>query len=101
MSIDAWAKVSEAVAQADSITWDGCHKIYVLMDVCQTAEMKEHGYDPLYKIKDIGQYKALQYLRKWYSSSCGLRFINSVRTVTGNPNEGFSNLIAQFEDIDS
>jgi hypothetical protein len=94
---DYWARVIKALPQADSIAWDGCHKIYVQMDAEQTAQMEGYGYDPLLKISDIGVEKALGTLKEWFADSCGLRFIESVRTVQGNPNEGFDALIPQCE----
>lgn len=99
-----WSLVEERVADADSIAFDGCHKIYVLMDAHQTALMKEYGYE-----KDGAQMRVasertkgelLGALREWYDDSCGLRFINAVRTVEGNPNDGFETLIGQFDDED-
>jgi hypothetical protein len=33
-----WAAVAEAIPQAKSMHWDGCHKIYLAMDDAQTAE---------------------------------------------------------------
>ena len=42
-----WGKVEVAVELAKGIAFDECHKIYVLMDDGQMAQMKEYGYDPL------------------------------------------------------
>ena len=36
---DVWFDVETALESADSIAFDGCHKIYVLMD---TREIVEH-----------------------------------------------------------
>jgi len=40
-----WGKVEVAVEMAKGIAFDTCHKIYVLMDDGQMAQMKEYGYD--------------------------------------------------------
>jgi hypothetical protein len=40
----------------------------------------------------------LDTLERWYEDSCGLRFINGVSTVDGDPNEGYVDLIAQGAD---
>jgi hypothetical protein len=94
---EAWGQVRDTLADADSIAWDGCHKIYVLMDKDQTAEMVSYGYDPLLPVTDPSV--ALDTLCGWYEESCGLRFIEAVKTVPRgeNRNGGFTRLIGQFE----
>lgn len=91
-----WARVAIALAGADSITWDGCHKIYVLMDPAQTEDVRDSGYRPVLKVTDVGS--AFETLRDWYAKSCPLRFISAVKTVEGDANDGFTNLIPQFEE---
>lgn len=93
-------KVEEVIGEARGIAWDTCHKIYVLMDDEQMALMKTYGYDPLISADEMSADKMLETLKEWYESSCGLRFINAVRTTPNDPNEGFVNLIGQFEDED-
>lgn len=99
-----WSLVEERVADADSIAFDGCHKIYVLMDAAQTAEMVGYGYQEDGSVmifsKHASPSEMLTYLHNWYDASCGLRFINAVRTVEGDPNDGFETLIGQFDDED-
>jgi len=91
-----WEDVEYELQGADSIVWDGCHKIYLHMDSEQTALMESYGYDePLIKADDLSASEMLQILKEWYDDSCGLRFIQSVRTVKGDPNEGYTNLIPQ------
>jgi hypothetical protein len=92
----AWAQVAAALPEAKGIAWDTCHKIYVLMDQEQFDLMASYGYDPLIPVTDT--YEALQTLKEWYGDSCGLRFINAVKTVEGDPNEGFIDLIAQLDE---
>lgn len=94
----AWARVQGALSGAKAICWDGCHKIYLLMDEGQVKEMEEHGYERgegLVLVTD--QAEALAMLKDWFACSCGLRFINAVKTVEGDPNEGYTQLIEQFE----
>jgi len=81
--------VQQALSSAKGMSWDECHKIYVLMDDHQVAHMAELGYAVMAPDFDV--------LSKWFDESCSLRFVSAVRTVDGDPNEGFSNLIAQFE----
>lgn len=90
---DILATLTDAVG----IAWDGCHKIYILMDETEYKLWEEYGYDPLIRVDSPDQ--ALVTLQDWWEQSCGLRFINSVRT-TLNPNDGFDDLIPQFADED-
>lgn len=96
----------QMLATATGIAWDGCHKIYVLLDEEQFDLMVsyEYGKTPtgdseLVEIESDGDREAaFTTVKEWYESSCGLRFINTVRTVDGDPNEGFDDVIAQCED---
>ena len=90
-----WEDVEYELQGADSIAWDGCHKIYLQMDSEQTAKMISYGYDPLIMASDSTVPEMLTTLKKWYNDSCELRFINAVRTVVGDPNEGYTSLIHQ------
>lgn len=92
-----WRKIASILVDAFSIAWDGCHKIYILMDETQHKQMIEYEYDPLLRLDALGIDVALRTLHEWYDASCGLRFINAVHTVEANPNEGFTTLIGQFE----
>ena len=60
---------------AKGIAFDTCHKIYILLDDTQAAQVAE-----------------------WYMESCALRFVNAVKTVEGDANEGFIVVIGQGED---
>lgn len=93
-----WQNIEQALGSAVSIAWDGCHKIYILLDEEQHQQMDGYGYDPLLRLDAIGADRALALLREWYADSCALRFINTVRTNRADPNEGFTALISQFED---
>ena len=95
-----WGKVEVAVELAKGIAFDTCHKIYVLMDDDQMALMKGYGYDPLIAADTTTPEQMLTTIRKWYETSCGLRFVSGVRSVDGDPNEGFIDLIPQGLDDD-
>lgn len=95
-----WAKVEVATQMAKGIAFDNCHKIYVLLDDTQMAQMKEWGYDPLLSSDELTPKEMLATIREWYNESCGLRFVNAVRTVEGDPNDGFIDLIPQGADYD-
>ncbi len=92
-----WNKVADATVKAVSITWEGCHKIYIHMDEGRHDDAVEIGYDCL-RLDDIGFDEAMKNLREWYDESCGLRFISTITTVPRgtNPNLGFDDLIPQF-----
>ena len=90
-------KVEESLKNARGIAFDNCHKIYVLMDDEQMVEMREYDYDPLISADDMAADEMLATIKKWFDESCALRFVSAVRTVKGNPNEGFTTLIAQGE----
>ena len=82
---------------AKAIAFDTCHKIYVLMDDEQVQKMREYEYDPLITNEEMSASEMFDTIRMWYDDSCGLRFIDAVRTNEDNPNEGFETLIGQGE----
>jgi len=90
--------VRERVGGAKAIAWDTCHKIYLLMDDEQVETMRGYGYDPLITNKESTPEEMLTTLKDWYSDSCGLRFIQAVKTNHIDPNAGFESLIGQGED---
>lgn len=87
-----FSTVEAVMPYAKAMHFDGCHKIYLSMDDAQVGLMREYGYG--IEVPD------LEKLKGWYEESCGLRFVQSVRTVTGDPNEGFDDLIPQFDGED-
>ena len=90
-----WDKVGETLSDAKGIAFDGCHKIYVLMDDEQMVAMKGYGYDPLISAEDYTANEMLTTIMDWYEDSCGLRFVQAVYTNNDDPNEGFVSLIEQ------
>ena len=90
-----WDNVEEYVAECKGIAFDTCHKIYVLMDDAQIAKMREYEYDPLYTTADMSAKEMLETVKHWYAESCGLKFVEAVATVEGDPNDGFTTLIEQ------
>jgi len=65
---------------ADSIGWDGCHKIYILQDKDQTDKMKDYGYTYLWEKDQMDSDSMTNTILQWYKQSCGLRFIDSIST---------------------
>lgn len=85
-------------AIAKAIAWDGCHKIYVLMDDEQVELMRSYGYDPLITSKEMNSAQMSETVMDWYEQSCGLRFVEAVNTDHDNPNNGFVSIIPQGDD---
>lgn len=89
---EGWEAVEEYLQDALSISWDGCHKIYLAMDedehtwFCENYEDTRHGSPE----------ELLEILREWWDSSCSLRFISAVSHNSVDPNDGFVSLISQF-----
>lgn len=77
---DYETELQELTATADSIAWDGCHKIYILQDSYQTDQMKNYGYNYLITRDQIDSYSMLNTIKQWYRESCSLRLIDSVAT---------------------
>jgi len=92
-------EIKEYIRRSKAIAWDGCHKIYVLMDDEQVTEMEGYGYEGDFLIKTHGKFvdDVLAIVKHWYDESCGLRFIEAVSTNHEDSNAGFTSLIAQFE----
>lgn len=95
-----WDKVEDALVDAKGIAFDTCHKIYVLMDDEQMAQMKSYEYDPLISADTMSQTEMLATLKEWFEQSCGLRFISAVTTHPTDPNLGFEDLIEQGAEDD-
>jgi hypothetical protein len=95
-----WDLVKDRIGDAKGIAFDTCHKIYVLMDDEQMAQMKEYDYDPLISVADMSSNEMFDTVKKWYEESCPLRFIEAVKTVEGDANEGFETLIGQGDSDD-
>lgn len=100
---DIWEDVAEAVSSAEGIAFDGCHKIYVLMDSNQVHLTAGYGYgvedDTLYTKQQMSETELLDTLKRWYkkAQNCGLQFIDKVSTMPEgvDANEGFESLIYQ------
>lgn len=95
-----YSAVEEALDTAKAIAWDGCHKIYVLLDDEQVSLMRGYGYDPLITSDEMTPNQMLATIVGWYEESCGLRFVDSVTTNHEDPNLGFETLIPQGADDD-
>lgn len=104
---EQWEAVKDALRVGKAIAFDGCHKIYILMDDEEVAQKKSYGYGQdddgsvllaIEPDQPMEAYFALVY--DWFEDSCGLRFIYAVSTNKANPNDGYTTLIGQFDDED-
>lgn len=80
--------VEGVLDKAVSITWDGCHKIYVTLDEVSHNQLIEYEYE-MVSVK--GKDEALAQLHDWWEVSCGLRFIQGVEGE-----KTFHDVIPQF-----
>jgi hypothetical protein len=92
-----WDLVEEYTENAKGIAFDTCHKIYVLMDDKQVAQMREYEYDLIHTADEMNPSQMLDTLKVWFEKSCPLRFIEAVESVPEgkDENEGFTTLIEQ------
>jgi hypothetical protein len=84
--------LDDLMYQTDSVSFDGCHKIYLNMDAKQTEKMIGYGYDKTI-IDTPAAMKDL--VLTWYEDSCSLRFINAVFT-NDDETDKFVTVIGQF-----
>lgn len=85
--------IRDTLKNATAITWDTCHKIYLLMDDKQVEEMRGYGYEPIIDVDDVTGCMAI--LKSWYESACGLRFIEAIATDPETGEDVFTSLIGQ------
>ncbi len=76
-----------------SVSWDGCHKIYLNMDYAQHEKMIGYGYDKT--IVNNNPWITQQEVEKWYEDSCSLRFIDAVFSNDDNTDK-FVTVVPQF-----
>ena len=89
--------LEDVINECHSITWDECHKVYILMDAEQTEKVKGYGYELVIEMSQSNPYTMLAHIQDWYDSSCSLKFIDVVYTEDGN--DEFYPLVAQGEEL--
>lgn len=92
-----WTKVKNYINRANAIAFDDCHKIYILMNIEQTEQMYNYGYEDIFKINDNNKEQAYALLREWYYGACSLRFVEAVEDINENK---FETLIEQDFETD-
>jgi hypothetical protein len=96
--------IDKALESAVALAWDGCHKIYILMDDEQANLTRSYGYGnsdgdsefQWIEHEPDGRARAAATLRDWWDYSCGLRFISTV--TSPGQNEDFVHIIPQCEE---
>jgi hypothetical protein len=81
--------IDAALNDAVSITFDGCHKIYIALDTKSHDGFVRYDYDMIL-VDD--KTDAMDLLLQWWNVSCGLRFISAVAN-----DDTFHRLIPQSE----
>lgn len=90
-------ELEEAINQADSIAFDGCHKIYIQLDEKQTQKMRDYEYENIITADESNPYDMFEKVKTWYDDSCGLRFIYAV--ANGEEEDEFFSIVSQMEDL--
>ena len=95
-------KIREYTDDAKGIAFDTCHKIYVLMDDEQVALMRSYGYgedDPnaIATSDQLDPAEMATVVTTWFERSCGLKFITAVSSDKSFGEDGWLNIISQFE----
>lgn len=85
--------LDEIVAQAYSLSWDGCHKLYLNMDEAQHEKIMGYGYDLTIINRDPAV--TMDKIEEWYNDSCSLRFIDAVFT-NDDETDKFVTIVPQF-----
>ena len=85
-----WQEIVEsAVAEAFGICWDECHKIYICKDEIAFNSMRDdYGYTMQRLTEEVD---GVELLWSWFSSGCGLEFINSI-----DKSDEIRNIVPQF-----
>lgn len=82
--------------RASTVAWDGCHKIYLNMDIEQTGKMVGYGYSNMVGGTTESKQDAVF---RWYEDSCSLRFLDAVFTQPDGGDQ-FVVVVSQFEGED-
>lgn len=90
---DLWAAVDATVDVAAGLQFDGCHKIYVIME--WDTVNKDYPHSVNLSLGDNRE-QGKKLLRAWWDKSCELRFIQRI-DGNGRGNDQYHDLIGQGE----
>ena len=95
---DVWTEVDAYLSEAKAIAFDGCHKIYILMDHAQVHQSAGYGYGEdgsfLITKQTLNDKEMLALIKTWYNDSCGLKFVQAIESVPDSEDE-FTSIIPQ------
>lgn len=77
------SKLEKYTTTAKGIAWDGCHKIYILLDSIEVEKMRGYGYENLITSEQMDGKEMAKQVWDWYRASCPLRLIDAVSSVDG------------------
>ena len=80
---EGFKKLEKILPEAKGIEWDGCHRIYVLMD---EGDMMG-GFEFLVRADEATPTQMLETLKEWWDQSCKWRFIMCMATSAANPRD--------------
>lgn len=89
--------VRTTVDSAVGVTWDGCHKIYLLMDATSCEYMEGNGYEVHYRAGCCSA-DMFDAVRGWWDDSCRLRFVDAIESsgdLDGGPVRTYWSIIGQ------
>ena len=85
-------RVASYLENCAGITWDECHKIYIIMDEEEVKRMEGFEYQV---IKLDSKRERMRLIKKWYKESCSLRFVQVISCIDGE--EKFVNAVGQCD----
>ena len=83
-------RVASYLENCAGITWDECHKIYILMDEEEVKRMEDFEYQV---IKLATKRERMRLIKNWYKESCPLKFVDVISNIDGE--EKFTQAIEQ------
>jgi hypothetical protein len=96
-------QVIKAVMDCEGVAWDGCHKVFVLMDKEQVERLRHYGYGDKTDVENgdsrletadtMKRSEMYALVKEWYDQSCMLKFVQSI--ATGDAGEEYGNLVPQ------
>lgn len=88
-----------------AVAWDGCHKVYLLMDEAGVKWMKKNGFGQsdgdsvLWRVRsNTGITRIVDEASSMYAASCALSFVSAIYN-DGEGNNDYVDVIDQEEEL--
>lgn len=94
-------KLVAALDGAVAVTWDTCHKIYVIKDADALSSVTAMGYgeeEGSLVLATDDKFELLYTIEDWYEQACELKMVDAISVVDGE--RVFETLVEQGEDED-